>query len=330
MRVLCAALVLLGSSVAAQPLVVTAPVTAWQVEWDAPIGGFPVERYELRYRPTDEWASVGLPEGNRKALPALVDGAYVAQVRACNTAGCSPPSAGLAFSVGMAKAMASPKTTATPRLVPPKGLPRQATTGGTSNLLFSNGWEQQSELGCTWSGLVDTRYDLQHQAVPSPRSWDDFGPANVCEAGSAQIVSNTQTVGGVASPVQSGQRALYVASGPLRVMKAVAPQKDMTIVLYAQPLGDTTVFVVGTDEKPDLVRVQVVGGRWNVNGMAAAVVTPGWTKVTMQLTSAGYTFSLDGGLAAQSSVPLPALSHFRLEATGPILYDDVKFYAGTP
>lgn len=121
------ALLALGGVVSAQaPL--TPPTTNYSFAWDAPTTGGPVTNYQWQVQPGAAFVSVGL--ATSVTLPALANGPYTAEVRACNPAaavtgnpgGCGPTTI-LAFSVGPVAPPALPGATSNLRIavIPTQG-----------------------------------------------------------------------------------------------------------------------------------------------------------------------------------------------------------------
>lgn len=120
MKYLTTLALVVGLSTAANAQqVLTPPTTNYTFSWDAPTGPEPVTDYQWQVQPGATFASVGLTKS--KVLPALANGSYTAQSRACNTSGCGVATS-LAFTVGTtAPAVPGATSNLTLTFIPPTG-----------------------------------------------------------------------------------------------------------------------------------------------------------------------------------------------------------------
>jgi hypothetical protein len=102
-----------------------------------------------------------------------------------------------------------------------------------------NGWENRTELGCTWSGIVDAFYDTSHNPPNTATNWSDFGGAGACSTTPPEAEIDTTVV-------HDGNRSLRVAQRPgeingtdFRVVKMFSSaQAEVTLIAYLRFADD--------------------------------------------------------------------------------------------
>lgn len=341
------------SSISAQPLV-SIPTSAWALAWTAPTEGGAPTSYEVRWHDEGAYASVGIPDGLRVMLPTLTAGTYMAQVRGCNPSGCSDP-ASLEFRVG-ATVQAAPTGRASGlRLIGPTALTSVAksdkmrVSSAVSNRVFFNGWDGQSEPGCSWTNLVDTPYDLTHPVVEAASHWSDFSPPSAC--------TDTPPHATIDTAVKwEGARSLQT-TGVVRITKNVVLGPEFTLVAavrfseqYAWTPSQRAFVLMGANGSEALTVAVNGSSLWSIvsaNGVAYADTSVPlrkgvWYRLRLHVKTGSHG-SFEAFLTGESGqeqsltlratdVNVPMVTAIRLDTTGsaaaPRWFDSVALFSG--